>query len=104
MLVELNASATPFPIERSACSAPHLSASPSRTADYEEAKKIVDKWERQRHAPADEQRIVTITEAVQAYLSDAEARNLAEDTRKKLATIFEKQLIAWASARGYIRP
>lgn len=41
------------------------------------------------------------TEAAQAYLNNAEARNLAEDTRKKMATIFEKQLIAWASTRGY---
>ncbi len=72
-----------------------------KTADYEEAKKIVDGWERKRGASIDEPRIVTITEAVKAYLSDAEARNLAEDTRKKLATIFEKQLMTWATSRGY---
>ena len=72
-----------------------------KTADYEEAKKIVDGWERKREALADGPRVVAIQEAITAYLDDAAARNLAEDTRRKLSTIFEKQLVTWAEDRGY---
>jgi hypothetical protein len=43
---------------------------------------------------------VTIEEAVEAYLTDAKARELREATLYKLEIIFRKQVLAWAKDKG----
>lgn len=42
-----------------------------------------------------------LQKAVEEYLADAKARDLAESTLGKLTTIFEKQFLTWAKAEGY---
>jgi integrase len=51
--------------------------------------------------PAKKEDPVTIQQAVDEYLADAKARDLAESTLDKLETIFRKQFLAWAKAEGH---
>ena len=43
---------------------------------------------------------VTVIDAVQSYLMDAQARKLGWQTLAKRRTIFERQLLSWADANG----
>ncbi|WP_260705897.1 tyrosine-type recombinase/integrase [Edaphobacter flagellatus] len=43
----------------------------------------------------------TLQQAVDEYLADAKARELADSTLAKLETIFKKQFLSWAKAEGY---
>jgi integrase/recombinase XerD len=46
---------------------------------------------------------VTITDAVEAYLSDEKSRNLSKETTKQSKTLFEKHFLSWAKHRGLNR-
>jgi integrase len=46
---------------------------------------------------------VTITGAVEAYLSDEKSRNLSKETTKQSKTLFEKHFLSWAKHRGLSR-
>jgi len=46
---------------------------------------------------------VTITGAVEAYLSDEQSRNLSKETTKQSKTLFEKHFLSWAKHRGLSR-
>lgn len=52
-------------------------------------------------APAKKEEPVTLQKAVDEYLADAKARDLALSTLGKLETIFRKQFLAWARAEGF---
>lgn len=64
---------------------------------------------RKRSNPADDPKApppvkeapITLRQAVDEYLADAKARELADSTLAKLETIFKKQFLIWAKAEGY---
>lgn len=47
-----------------------------------------------------EARRVTVADAVNSYLLDAEARKLGSQTLAKRRAVFERQLVPWANAKG----
>ncbi len=51
--------------------------------------------------PASRDEAVTIAKAVQEYLADAKACELAPATLYRLEIIFRKQLLVWCKAEGY---
>jgi integrase/recombinase XerD len=51
--------------------------------------------------PEKKEESISIQKAVDEYLADAKARDLAESTLAKLETIFRKQFLGWAKSEGY---
>ena len=75
-----------------------------QTASWERAQNLAQEIESAddpKASPAKKEEPVTIKQAVDQYLADARARNLAESTLSKLETIFKKQFLVWAKAEGY---
>lgn len=75
-----------------------------QTASWERAQGLaleIESVDDPKAEPAKKEAPVTLQKAVEEYLADAKARNLAESTLEKLETIFEKQMLAWAKAEGY---
>jgi integrase len=70
----------------------------AKTRSWEKAEEVRRQWE----ATASPKKIepVTIESAVEAYLTDAKARELREATLYKLKGIFQKQFLAWAKDKG----
>jgi integrase len=75
-----------------------------QTASWERAQGLaleVESADDPKAVPAKKEEPVTIQKAVDEYLADAKARDLAASTLDKLETIFRKQFLAWAKAEGY---
>jgi integrase/recombinase XerD len=75
-----------------------------QTASWERAQNLAHEIETAddpKAAPAKKEQPVTIQLAVDEYLADARARDLAESTLSKLETIFRKQFLGWAKSEGY---
>lgn len=75
-----------------------------QTASWERAQNLAHEIETAddpKAAPEKKEQSVTIRQAVDEYLADARARDLAESTLNKLETIFRKQFLAWTKAEGY---
>ena len=75
-----------------------------QTASWERAQNLaheIESADDPKAAPAKKEEPVTIKQAVDEYLADARARNLAESTLSKLETIFRKQFLAWTKSEGY---
>lgn len=75
-----------------------------QTASWERAQNLAHQIEAAddpKAAPTKKEQPVTIQQAVNEYLADAKARDLAESTLSKLETIFRKQFLAWTRAEGY---
>jgi integrase len=70
----------------------------AKTRSWETAEELKRKWE--EAAGPKKVEVVTIEEAVDAYLADAKARELRDSTLYKLRIIFQKQLLAWAKDKG----
>jgi hypothetical protein len=62
----------------------------AKTRSWEKAEELKRKWE--EAAGPKKVEVVTIEEAVDAYLADAKARELRDSTLYKLKIIFQKQL------------
>lgn len=74
------------------------------TASWERAQGLAQEIESAddpKAPPPKKEEPVTLQKAVEEYLADAKARDLAESTLSKLTTIFEKQFLTWAKAEGY---
>jgi integrase/recombinase XerD len=70
----------------------------AKTTSWEQAEGIARQYETAAAGGKDMEAAMslpTVEKAVEAYLGDAKARGLVEDTLGKLATIFEKQLLAF---------
>ena len=75
-----------------------------QTASWERAQNLaheIESADDPKAAPEKKEEPVTIKQAVDEYLADARARNLAESTLSKLETIFRKQFLAWTKSEGY---
>lgn len=75
-----------------------------QTASWERAQGLaleIESADDPKAVPAKKEDPVTIQKAVDEYLADAKARDLAESTLDKLETIFRKQFLGWAKAEGY---
>lgn len=73
-----------------------------KTKSWERAVVLSRKMEEAAEAePVSRDEAVTIARAVQEYLADAKARELAPATLYKLEIMFRKQLLAWCKAEGY---
>jgi integrase len=75
-----------------------------QTASWERAQGLaleIESADDPKAVPAKKEDPVTIQQAVDEYLADAKARDLAESTLDKLETIFRKQFLAWAKAEGH---
>src|ERR1700678_2644942 len=69
-----------------------------KTASWEQAEGVARLYETAASGGKDmdaAMSLPTVKDAVKDYLGDARARGLAEDTIKKLTTLFEKQLLAF---------
>jgi len=62
---------------------------------WEAASSIVAEWTQAGEIGKKTRKLVTVSEAIDAYLEDAEARHM-KATLSKLATIFRKGLLAFA--------
>jgi len=70
----------------------------AKTASWEQAEGVARQYETAASGGKDmdaAMSLPTVKDAVKDYLGDARARGLAEDTIKKLTTLFEKQLLAF---------
>lgn len=75
-----------------------------QTASWERAQGLaleIESADDPKAVPTKNEESITLQKAVQEYLADAKARDLAESTLSKLETIFEKQFLTWAKAEGY---
>lgn len=75
-----------------------------QTASWERAQNLAHEIEiadDPKAVPAQKEEPVTLKQAVDEYLADARARELADSTLSKLETIFRKQFLVWAKAEGY---
>jgi integrase/recombinase XerD len=75
-----------------------------QTASWERAQGLaleIESADDPKAPPAKKEEAITIQQAVDEYLADAKARDLAESTLAKLDTIFRKQLLGWARSEGY---
>jgi hypothetical protein len=75
-----------------------------QTASWERAQGLaleIESADDPKALPAKKEEPITIQQAVDEYLEDAKARDLAESTLAKLDTIFRKQLLGWARSEGY---
>jgi len=75
-----------------------------QTASWERAQGLaleIESADDPKAPPAKKEEAITIQQAVDEYLEDAKARDLAESTLAKLDTIFRKQLLGWARSEGY---
>ncbi|MGH9616744.1 MAG: hypothetical protein ACRD28_08370, partial [Acidobacteriaceae bacterium] len=75
-----------------------------RTGSWERAQGLAQQIEcadDPKAVPAKPEQPTTIQQAVEEYLADAKARDLAEATLYKLDIIFRKQFLAWTKAEGY---
>lgn len=67
----------------------------------EAASRLVNEWNATGVVGCVKQEPTRIDDAVRLFLEAKRKKFLAEATLKKLRTIFEKQLLAWANDRGY---
>jgi hypothetical protein len=75
-----------------------------RTASWERAQGLAQKIESAEDSkPLSEKREqpISIEQAVDEYLADAKARDLAESTLYKLDIIFRRQFLSWTHFEGY---
>ena len=75
-----------------------------QTASWERAQNLareIESADNPKAVPAKKEDPVSIKQAVDEYLADARARELAESTLSKLETIFRRQFLAWTKAEGY---
>ena len=75
-----------------------------KTASWERAQNLaheIEIAEDPKAAPVKREEPVNIQQAIDEYLADVRARDLADSTLSKLETIFKKQFLAWAKAEGY---
>src|SRR5215467_862892 len=70
----------------------------AKTRGWDKAEELKRKWEEATSSKKVE--LVTIEEAIDAYLADAQARELRDSTLYKLRIIFQRQFLAWAKAKG----
>jgi integrase/recombinase XerD len=61
---------------------------------------MADDWDRAALGEEVVPELVTVKTAVEAYLADKQAQQLAPDTVKKLKLIFEKQMLGWTELTG----
>jgi integrase/recombinase XerD len=75
-----------------------------RTASWERAQGLAQKLESAEDSkplPEKREQPISIEQAVDEYLADAKARDLAESTLYKLDIIFRRQFLSWTHAEGY---
>lgn len=75
-----------------------------RTASWERAQGLahqIESADDPRSRPEKKEQPITIEQAVDEYLADAKARDLADSTLYKLGIIFRRQFLTWAKAEGY---
>ena len=70
----------------------------AKTRSWEKAEELKRAWE--AAAGPNKLDAVTLDEAVEAYLTDAKARELRQATLYKLQIIFRKQFLAWVKDKG----
>jgi hypothetical protein len=70
---------------------------------WEAASNLINGWNASGRIGAVQQRARTLEEAVDLYLADCEARNLAETTMRKRRLLLKKQLVGWCRGRGLTR-
>jgi integrase/recombinase XerD len=74
-----------------------------QTESWERAQELVleiESADDPKKPPAEKEEAITIQQAVDEYLADAKARDLAESMLAKLDTIFRKQLLDWARSEA----
>jgi integrase/recombinase XerD len=79
-------------------------ATPLRTASWERAQGLAQQLESASDPkPFSEKskQPITVQQAVDEYLADAKARDLAESTLYKLDIIFRKQFLSWTHVESY---
>lgn len=75
-----------------------------QTASWERAQGLaheIESADDPKAVPEKKEQPVAIQQAVDEYLADAKARDLAEATLYKLDLIFKKQFLTWTKAEGY---
>ena len=70
----------------------------AKTRSWEKAEELKRRWEEAESPKKID--LVTIEQAVEAYLADAKARELRDATLYKLEIIFRKQFLAWVRDKG----
>jgi len=70
-------------------------------AERKARKKEADADPTREDDQATEQRRVTVKQAVEAFLTDEEARGLEASSRKKSRTLFERQFLPWCEAHKF---